>query len=93
MSDELTRRVVNNQLRDEVAAVVREAERLAEAYAQLARDAADGRDMSGEAYRLTQGANEVLRRSARLNGLREIAEVADLTQPKRSSSVAPAAKE
>ena len=78
MSDDLTRRAVASQIRHQVAAVVREAEWLAQAYAQLAQDAADGGDLSGEAYRLTQGAADVLRRSVRLDGLREVAEVADL---------------
>ncbi|CAL9669222.1 hypothetical protein SUDANB145_07324 (plasmid) [Streptomyces sp. enrichment culture] len=92
MTDDLTRRVVANQIRDEVAAVVRDAERLAQAYTQLAHDVAAGRAMNGEAYRLTQSANEVLRRSARLDGLREIAEVAGLAEPRSISVVAPAAE-
>jgi type II secretory pathway component PulM len=84
MVDDLTRRVVTNQINDEAATVVRDAECLAAAYAQFARDVATGRALSGEAYRMTQTANEILRRSARLDGLREIANVAGLTEAKNA---------
>ncbi|MBZ6102712.1 hypothetical protein [Streptomyces olivaceus] len=81
MIDDLTRRVVTNQISAEAAAVVHDAERLAQAYSQLAQDVAAGRTLSGEAYRLTQTATEILRRAARLDGLRETAKVAGLIAP------------
>ncbi|WP_046249576.1 hypothetical protein [Streptomyces sp. MBT28] len=81
MIDDLTRRVVTNQLGEEAAAVGRDAEYLAQAYSQLAQDVAAGRTLGGEAYRLTQTATEILRRAARLDGLRETAKVAGLIAP------------
>ncbi|MFJ6069029.1 hypothetical protein ACIQHU_39070 [Streptomyces tendae] len=92
MIDDLTRRVVTNQLSEEVAAVARDAEYLAQAYSRLARDVADGRTLGGEAYRLTQIAAEILRRAARLDGLRETAKVAGLLEDQAAPSAPDADK-
>ncbi|MFD8609748.1 hypothetical protein [Streptomyces sp. NPDC059631] len=80
MSDELLRRFVTSQIDSEAADAARDAEYLAQAYAQFARDIATGRTLNGEAYRMTQTATEILRRTARLDGLREIAKAVGLVE-------------
>ncbi|RSS43842.1 hypothetical protein [Streptomyces sp. WAC08241] len=78
--DDLSCRIVQNQLADEARRVAQEAERLSEMALQLARSATGSSSLGGDASRIVQAAGALLERAARLDGKREIAHVAGLDE-------------
>lgn len=66
---EFTRR----QLANEQDSIKQETERIHEIAAQIHADATIGRDITGDAERLVQYATSLVRRSATLRGMRDVA--------------------
>lgn len=73
MSDDLARKIADQQLEMQVDALARDAKRLAEAAARIVDDIGRGVPVSGTARRLAQDASELAYAAARLDGMRDIA--------------------
>ncbi|NUP20784.1 MAG: hypothetical protein HOZ81_32855 [Streptomyces sp.] len=73
MSDDLARRMADNQVAMCSASLARDAERLAASAKQYADDLKDGKHAQGGAYQLAVAVADLLRQAARLDGMRDIA--------------------
>ncbi|MFJ9633792.1 hypothetical protein ACIRU8_39470 [Streptomyces sp. NPDC101175] len=73
MTDSLTLRMTDHQIRMATADLHRDARRLADDARRYADDLETGRTTdSGMTYRIAQSATELLRQAARLDGMRTI---------------------
>lgn len=76
MTDALPRRMTDNQIRMAAAELQRDAERLAADAHRYAEDLKTGQAVDmGMAYRLAQNIADILRQSARLDGMRTISDL------------------
>lgn len=82
MTDDLTRRVLTNQLTHAERSLTRDAERLAAAARQFADSLATPGPVSGEAGRLAQAALQVAAQAARVDAMREATSVLLATDTK-----------
>jgi hypothetical protein len=73
MSDNLARRMADNQTRMATEQLARDASRFAEAASQYAAAVIRGGPYSGGAYQLAQQTADLLRQAARLDGMTDIA--------------------
>lgn len=73
MSDNLPRRIGDNQISRAASDLARDADRLATDAGWYAASVAAGGPASGGAHRLAQGIADLLRQAARLDGMRDIA--------------------
>jgi hypothetical protein len=73
VTDNLARRMADNQIGMAADSLARDADRLAASARQYANALRTGEARSGGAYQLAQGVADLLRQAARLDGMRDIA--------------------